>query len=258
MDNQILISPQNERSDYERVVNSIATSMGMSAAQFKAAFKVSPQTLKLGAILSNTNGIYEFSPVSGSGVSRPMPQVQMNKNDFFAVSNLGLGFAKCDFVSATNTYQNFGNYPIFSYPDPGFFAGAPVGAATESACLNTIVNGLISLSVASDPVLLPTLARDFVYNPEGTYIASPITHPRLGGDKVNRGYSELTPSFIIDGNSDVSFSLVLSDGAKTDLDGSISPGTTAATTRNVLWLFVNGWVVKNLSDGGRSCDLKKV
>lgn len=254
----ILISPQNQRADFERFVSAMSEAMNMSETDFKAQYNISAQTLKLGRPLSNTQGIYDFRPVEGAGAPSQLPQQQINKNDFFIVSNLGLAFGKADFASGSNTYSNSGNYPIFSYPDPAYFAGAPAGAATEAACLQTVVNGTIQLLVSSTPILLPTLVRDYVYNPEGNYVASPLSYPALGPDKIGRGYAELTPNVILDGNTDLSFQVILADGAKTDLDGAISPGTTAATNRNILWLFVNGWIVKNLADGGRNCDLKKV
>lgn len=248
--NQIVISPQNSRADFERVLSLVAQNLGISEDQVKDRYKVAPMTMLLAAPLSNTQQNYTFYPVQGAGPTVPVPQLQMNKNDWFGITNIGVLFAKADFASGSGQYSNTGNFPKFSYPDPNYFTGAPASQKTEAECLQTVVNGTLQLTVSADPVILATPVRDFVFNPQSTFLSSPLTHPQLGPDKISRGYSELTPNILLDGNSDNQFTITLAPGATTDLDGSVYPGTTAATTRNILYLAVTGYIVKNSADGG--------
>jgi len=254
----ISIGTNNQRADFDRAVRAVAAASNLSPEQVMENFTISKQTLLMVAPLSTASQQYQFYPVQAAGPGLPngLSQIQMNKNDWFYVSGLGLQFGKGDFSSSSGAFSNTGNFPRFSFPDPNYFTGAPAGQKTEVECLNTVVNGVLNLTVMSNPVIINLVCRNLVFNPQSTYLATPVTYPQIGPSQIERGYSDLTPNVVLDGNADNVFTVTLANGAITDIDGATWPGTTAATTRNLLYLCADGWIVKNQADGGRQCAQK--
>jgi len=254
----ISISQNNQRADFDRMVRAVASASGLSPEQVVENYTISKQTLLMVAPLSTGSQLYQFNPVQATGNPLPngLAQIQMNKNDWFYISGLGLQFGKADFSSSSGSFSNVGNFPRFSFPDPNYFTGAPAGQKTEVECLNTVVNGVLNLTVMSNPVIINLVCRNLVFNPQSTYTSSPLAYPQIGPSQSERGYNDLTPNVVLDGNADNVFTVTLANGAYTDIDGATWPGTNAATTRNLLYLCADGWIVKNQADGGRQCAQK--
>lgn len=243
-------TPDVKRGTYERVVETIAASMGLDAATFKKQYKVMPSVLKLGVALNPGLSNYRLSP--RKGVDTPVPNaILLDQNDFFAVEGMGLRLGRAAFAS--NAYSNHGNYPVMTYPDPNYFTGNGTAVGKEWESLQTLVNGSVSILVNNESMLDPTLAQEFFFNPEATYTASPLANPRFGGSDGERGIYPVTPQLVLDASADNAISIDLANGAKLNIDGSISTATTDSGVRNFLYVVLYGWKVKNLSGSGANC-----
>lgn len=247
-------TPDTERGTYERIVDTLAAQMGLTPDQFKASYKIMPATLKMAQPLNTGLSQYSFSPRKGVDPAVPNT-VLLDQNDFFAVDSVGLRIGRAAFAS--NTYSNHGNYPLLTYADPAYFSGNGTTAGSEASSLQCLVNGTLGINVNNDAMLDPTLAQEFFFNPDGKYVASPLSYPRFGGSDGERGLKTITPQLILDASADNSFAVTLANGAKGNIDGSISTGTTDSGVRNFLYVIAQGWKVKNLS-GTRGVACAKV
>lgn len=63
-------------------------------------------------------------------------------------------------------------------------------------------------------------------------------------------------NFILDLNQDNNFNIVLADGDTAVIDGSVNSSGAATTARNILWLELEGIVIKNMGgnrQGNMAC-----
>ena len=56
-----------------------------------------------------------------------------------------------------------------------------------------------------------------------------------------------TPIIVLDGNADNNINITLGNGSNTNIDGS-----TGAATKNLLYVVLDGWQVKNLAAGNNN------
>ena len=243
--------PSQDRADYERVVKVVAEAMGATPEQVKAQYNIMPHTLRMGFYVNPTTSEYVVSPRKGVDTNAPLDSILLDQNDWFIGNQMGLRFSRADYASGA--YSNHGNYAKLTYPDPVAFPYTGTAVGDEAKSLQTLVNGTVSVKVAGTPIIDGQLAQELCYNPDGTAVASPLAHPRFGGSPGDRGLFPLTPTLILNAMSDNAFTLNLSNGVKTNIDGNISTGTTAATTRNVVYFMLAGWKIKNLAEGGKLC-----
>lgn len=245
----ILIAPDPTRAFFERVVNTIAKSFGISPEQFKNDYVISPQTVLMGVALAPGQSTYVLNPRNNVGTSYPTDN-RLDQNDYFAVQALGLKFGRATYSSSTGQLSQFGNYPKLSYPDPNYFNGNPASGLDEWQCLQAIINGKLSLLVGSQQVIPQDIVQKMVYNPTATYSSSPQALPRYNGDAdpASRGLYNLPMNFVLDMNQDNNIYITLANDADTAvIDGSVNSSGAATAYRNMLWLEMEGIVVKNLA-----------
>lgn len=247
---QNFFTPDVDRGTYERVIGVLAAQMGIPAAQFVSQYKVMPSVLKMAAYLNPGLSSYVISPRKGVDQNAPGNTTLLDYNDFFAVSGLGLRLGRAAY--AAGLYSNQGNYPVLTYADPAFFNGSGTAVGSEAASLQTLVNGNTSIQVNQDTMMDGILNQELMFNPEATYTASPLAYPRFGGSDGERGIFPLTPQLILDASADNSVQVNLATGAKLNIDGAISTGTTDSGIRNILYVIMYGWKIKNLAGSGNA------
>lgn len=245
-----IIAPDVNRFNFERVVNELAIQKGIPTGDVKAGYKHMPHVLRIAQYISPTASSYTFTV--RKGVDTPIPgEIKLDTQDAFAVTGIGLRFSKADFASGA--YSNHGNFPHFTFPDPNYFVGAPASGTTkkEWEALQTLLNGTLQVNVGGDTVVDGLVASLLTFNPPATYTSSPVALPQLGGSIEEHGAYQLTPQYILDAAQDNSFVLNLAAGAtdRTLIDGSVTAAGAAATTRNLVWLYLFGFKIKNHSGG---------
>lgn len=240
-------TPDIQRGTFERIVDNLATQMGIEVDKFKRGFKIMPSVLKLGQYLNTGLSAYTFSPRKGVDPAIPNT-ILLDQNDFFAIDGIGLRIGRAAFAS--NAYSNHGNYPLFTFPDPSYFNGNGSAAGKEWESLQCLVNGTVGINVNNDSMVDGILAQELFYNPDATYTASPLEYPSFGGSDGNRGIFPLTPQVILDASADNGIVVNLANGAKLNIDGSIATATNDSGVRNILYVMLYGWKVKNLAGAG--------
>lgn len=244
----VIMAPSNERSNFLRVLDSVAKQMGLpSAEEVQRKFKVYDDMLLMPQPLSPTTTFYAFNPVTG--VDTPVPtENKIDKNDWFAITGVGLRFTRADYASATGLLSNYGNYDLLTYPYANFFSGAAAGAnKSEADALKAILRGTMSLQVTNDlQWQLP--CSELVFE-QVNYAATPFMPVFGGGAAASRGILPLSSIILLDGGSDNKITLTLSNTANyAAIDGSVS----GATTRNLIVPVLQGIRIKNIAAGGYS------
>jgi len=249
--NNIYISPDQKRQAYERIVSDVAAQMGIGANQFKQQYKVFQSTVLMGAYLESGLSAYSLSPRKGVN---PIisTEVKLDQNDFFAVEGMGLRFGRATYSSGNGQYSQHGNYNKFTYPFPSAFNGVPATGLNEYQCLQTILNGTLQVSVTGDTLLDSIACQELVFSQyPGTDDPSFDTNAQtIGGTDGQRGIFPITPQLILDASADNQFQLNLADGDKTVINGSVDDGGDPSAHRNLIWLVLYGWKIKNLSGAG--------
>lgn len=244
-----LYPPSDARSDYERVVALIAQSMTISPDDVKKTYNIMPSVLKMGLYLQPGVSTYNFYPRKGVDQTAVPDSVLLDQNDWFVANGLGLRFSRCDWASG-NVYSNWGNYVPLTFPDPAFFTYTSTSIGTEAQGLNCVTNGTASVTVAGTPMIDNLLCSELTFRGDKTYTTSPVAYPSFGGDAGKRGFFAQTPTLILDAMADNAVVINLNKGTLTNIDGNISATTTASTTRNTLYVLLNGWKIKNFANGG--------
>lgn len=247
-----VFTPDVERGNFERTVNELATQRGVSPDTIKAGYKLMPHVLRIAAYLQPSQSTYVFN--IKKGVDTPIPgEIKLDQTDAFAATAIGIRFSKADYASGI--YSNHGNFPHLTFPDPAYFVGAPASGTTkkEYEALQSLINGTLAVNVGGDTVIDGMVGSLFVFNPMSTYATSPaIALPQLGGSMEEQGFYPLTPQFVFDGANDNQLTLSVAVADRTLIDGSVTAAGSAATTRNLVWLYIAGYKVKNHTSAPQS------
>ncbi len=244
-----VISTDKTRGDFERSVNEISVQRGLPIETARSGFKHMPHILRLGAYLNPGQNSYTFNVKKGIDV--PIPgEIKMDTSDAFTVTAISLRFSKADF--AAGAYSNHGNYPHLTYPDPAYFDGAPASGTIkrEYEALQCALSGTIEAQVTGDKLWDGIAANLFCYNPDGTFTdgsASTVAHPGFGGSIEKQGFTNITPQFILQGENDNIFVLNVAAGDRTLIDGNLNPSGAESGKRNIVWLYLLGFKVKNFA-----------
>jgi hypothetical protein len=244
-------TPDVERGTYERVIAEIASNMNVAPDAFKRMYKIMPSVIKMGVQLDPAESVYKLSPRKGVDAILPNA-ILLDQNDAFAVKAIGLRFGRCG-APAGVLNNTHGNNPLLTYPDPGYFSGNGTTAGSESAGLQTIVNGTLAFSVNNDAIVDDLPCQEMVYNGDGKYVASPLSYPSYGGSDGQKGYFNMTPQIILDASADNSVQIKLANGLRGNINGAISTGTTESGVRNFLYVFLLGWKIKNAATNSIVC-----
>lgn len=245
----LIISPDQSRGTYERVVSDLAKLMGTSPDVFKQTYKVFESTVLMAAQLQPGLSNYTLSPRKGVDPLVPTA-VLLDQNDFFAISGIGLRYSRATYSSTNNALSQYGNYPKLTYPDAAFFNGNPASGLDEWQCLQTIQNGTLSISVTGDTLLDSVSCQELTAKLQTGYNSSGPVLPQFGGSDGERGIFQITPQLILDASADNQISIQLADGDKTVIDGSVDASGAATSHRNILYCVLYGWKIKNFSGSG--------
>lgn len=244
----IFIAPDPNRAFFDRTVKAIAAAFGISEQQAVNDYVISPQTVVIGQPLKPNQSTYQLNPRNNVGQGFPTDN-RLDQNDYFAIQSIGVKLSRATYDAGTGQLSQFGNFPKLSFPDPNYFNGNPAAGRDEWECLQALVNGKISLLVGSQQIIPQDSLQKLFYNPWATYSASPVALPQYNGgsDPATRGLFNLPMNFILDMNQDNNINIVLSPDADTAvIDGSVTSAGAASTHRNILWLELEGIVVKNM------------
>jgi len=234
---ELLVPATQSRSNYLRVVKTLAGRFNTSEQDIINTYKIYNQALKMPQLLQPALSTYKFNPVKA--VETPVPgELKIDRNDFFAVTGVGLRFTRATYTSSTGAVSNFGNFPEYTYPYSAVFAGS--GEATALQC---IVRGALSLTVTDD-LQWNIPCSELVFKNE--YINAQEQTTVFGSDGKN-GIFELDSIVVLDGNADNALLLNLLAGTITNIDGN-----TNTITRNYIMPVLYGFQIKNLAGGGFS------
>lgn len=249
--NNIVISPDEQRFTFERIVSSLAAQKGLTPDQIKETYKIFPSVVKMPVALDPGLSTYNLSPRKGVNTAVP-GEIKLDQNDFFAVDGIGLRFTRATYTAASGALSQQGNYPELTYPDAVYFDGNPAAGLDEWQCLQTILRGTVSIQVTGDTLLDSLSAQELVYKGETGYNGTGPVLPQFGGTQGQRGIFPLTPQIILDASADNNFVISLADGDKAVIDGSVDNAGAATTHRNILMAVMYGWKIKNMAGGGYS------
>jgi len=219
----------------------------LAAGENPDGFVIQQQQLRIHAELINNTTSYTFDLKTGNITNYPL-DVLLGQNDRFFAYGLGLQVFKQD---TTKSPKEYGNGPRFTFPDPNYFIGTDTTNPEEWAALYTLFNGTLNLK--SDVLTYSTklTTERFLYVPERTTQkqASPMINdefPEYGTSMERRGIYYLGYQIPLSGQKENTGTLNLAAGNTAVIDGSwTSGGTQTATTRNVLCLCIEGFLVVN-------------
>ena len=234
----MIFSPDVIRANYNRVKKFLAETFGSSD------FIISQKTLRLQRELKSNLNSYlfdfrEFSDGNSTGSNR------LNQNDLFFMTDLALCVSKQD-----KTAGDYGNFPLFTHPDPNYFIGDDTAGNLEAHALETIYNGTMTFKTSPVERIKDFLTLNLRYVPERGYMnqAAPqiaAEWPQYGPSKAERGFYSLQPNIILDGQDDNKAELTLGQGNKTLIAGGVDNANAAVPTSNLVVLLVSGFVVEN-------------
>lgn len=220
-----------------------------TAAKFPG-FIINRSVLRMEQPLASNQSTYKFQMKQGNVSTDGPSQVLLNDDDAFVIVGLSLGIVKHDLSVSPAQY---GNFQLFTYPDPEYFVGAPAGAAFEYQSLLTIFNGTLQFNTASLLRIKPHDTSDYLMVPRAQ-VVPPVadvndllnpTLPEFGGrGDTSRSYIEMQPTPLVDGQQQNEFTLNLGAGDYTGIAGQYtSAGAATVESRNYLVLRVLGMLV---------------
>lgn len=201
--------------------------------------------LRMEAALANGRNQYTLDLFQNNGADRP-GDIKLNRNDLFLASGMALNLTKQNSVSDTKT----GNRYLHTFPDPQYFVGTPGSGLEEHECLETIYNGTTTFRTSPVERLRGFHNQMFRFVPERALVkqASPQINdepPQYGPTIEYKGFYQLTPNFVINGQENNYVDVFLAQGDTAVIDGSLNAAGAAATTRNVLVVQLLGFVIVN-------------
>lgn len=240
-----MIAPDLARADYDRMLRVLKINPN--------SFLIHQDTLRVEAILSASNNRYKLNFFENPGSDNPSEK-KLNRNDVFAITHIALGVAK---YNPSSTPVNWSGV-VYYNEDGNYFEGNN----GESAALLTVWNGLLKMKTSTVDRL-----EDFKTNilrmvPERGYqnLAAPQTadeHAQYGGPggMESKGFFKLTPNIILNGQQDNFAELVLGEGSKTGIEGTVDSAGSAVTTRNLLVLQAHGYLIHDAANPALRWDI---
>lgn len=241
------IPPDAQRANFLRVQEAVAAATGLSPADVQKRFKMYDNILKMPKLLSPNQSSYTFDPVKANDPDILPGANLLDKNDFFAVTHVGVRLTRAAYTIATGAMSNFGNHREYTWPYKQIFNGNPATGVDESECLNALVRGQLALSVVNDqqwslPVSeLMYCDQNFSADPDAI---------AWGETAEKRGLFSLSSIIVLDGGADNNLTLNLLAGDIAVIDGSVTSAGAASTWRNLVEPVLMGIHIKNMANGG--------
>lgn len=203
---------------------------------------ISDHTLRLESALAAGQNSYNFDLYQNPGADRPLEN-KLNRNDVLIITDIALGITKQD---TSTTPARYGNYPLYHFPDPGFFLGVPAAGLTEAQCLEVIYNGKFRLKTNNTDRIPNFLTNDLRYSPRRTFASA--VHGQYGPDLSNRGFYSLEPHVILNGQQNNLVTLEVGAGETTVIAGGINAAAEAVNTRNVVVSLIKGFLISEAAE----------
>lgn len=248
MNGNIMINvPDAHRAQYLRVQEALAA-QGADPGRFT----IQEADLRLEALLSPLRTTYQLNLYEVENAGRPL-ELRLNRNDMYFVRGMALCVTRQDAVADPEQY---GNYPLWTYPDPNYFNGSVGGAGTiEASCLENIWNGKTSFITQPTTRIQSFLNFNFRYVPELLYTESAInyaggpptnpTYPSYGPTDEKRGFFMFGSMPVLYGSQNNQVQIELGQGDVSAIDGAVDSAGSAVDTRNVLVCLLKGFKVQN-------------
>lgn len=198
---------------------------------------ISEQTLRLEAELKAGRNAYALQMYENPGSDRPQ-EIKLNRNDAFIVIAAALAITKQD---KTNDPPLYGNYPLFTFPDPGFFLGSPAAGLDEHECLETVYNGQLTIKTNNTDRLTGLSTSHFRYVPERTM--GDGVYPQYGPTLEKRGFFEMEPHIILNGQQNNLVEVEIGAGDTAVIAGGIDGSAQAVDTTNVMVVQLHGFLL---------------
>ncbi len=213
-------------------------------------FIISERTLRLEAELIQGKNTYEIPVVENKGSDRPLER-KLNRNDGFVLSHIGFALTKQD---TTKTPQEYGNFPLFTNPDPNYFVGL-AGGDSEASAIETPYNGDLSLKVNNTEIIQEFAVLHTRYVPERGYtrVAAPqiaAEYPQYGPGMEERGFYPYSISSILNGQDNNIVKINLGAGNTSLIAGGVDESGAALDTRNVIVIFLHGYEIAEAAQAG--------
>lgn len=263
----LIVTASKKRAEYGRVYEMAAEYLTKvngrptSPETIASTFRLSPGPMIMGRYLNVNDNSYDFSPKQQGPFVNISTENKLATSDLFFITGLGLRLSRCDWA-AGDVYTNHGNYPKLTFNDPDYFSYTKTSSKAEFEQLNLIRNALLSVNVMSQDIINQMPCENLLLSPTAPNVtASAATtvirsqSQSFGPSDELRGFYDFGFNFVVDGEADTLFKVLLPTGAKDNIDGNISTGSTASATRNILWVVASGFRLSPGSAGksGGAC-----
>lgn len=240
------------RSDFLRAADTVKRVLGVATVEeLVSSVKSYDFIVKLQALLTTNTTQYSFDPVkenTAAIVGNGPTDFRFNKNDVFAITGVGVRFKKCEYVSASGTTTNYGNYREYTYPFESVFDGQ-----LEAAGLQAVVNGSIGISVQTDQQWIVPIS-ECVYSSQ--FVNDEPQTIQYGPGYEGRGILPLNSIVLMDGGSDNQVVLnLLTPAVISNIDGHLNSSGNAQNFRNIVEPILYGFLFKNVAGKGFIGDL---
>jgi len=209
-------------------------------------FQINPKTLKLHARLQASKNSYTFFTSENPTGDHPL-DIKLPRNNAFVAFWVGIYLKK---EGSTSGSENYGNYPIFTHPDPNYFLGNDGTNPEEWEALLTVYNGTTTFQTKPVNRLDKLANTNFMWVPEKSWtkFASPQINDefaQFGPSEAEKGLFRLANGIVLDGGDDNQVILDLASGNTTVIAGGINQSNAAVTTRNTVAYVLHGFEVIN-------------
>lgn len=201
--------------------------------------------LRLERPLAAGKNSYTFNMYSNPGSDRPLER-KLNRNDVFALTGIGLFITRQDTAN-----DDYGTYPLYSYPEEDIFVGANGGTnRPEFAALRCLYNGKISIKTESMTTAQEIGTELLQYVPTTQTPSATTAQPGWGGADGKGAIYNLEPILLFNGQKNNTINLDLGTGDTTLIAGGIDASGDALdpVVTNVAVLLLEGFLFNSAAE----------
>ncbi|NOX64632.1 MAG: hypothetical protein GXO85_02255 [Chlorobi bacterium] len=237
----VMVSTDPMRAAYTRFVKWL---QGRFPGADPSSFLITMTSLRLEQKLTAANSVLQFEPKQGNSNTDGALEEKLATNEIFFGVAKALGIQKID--PATKDY---GNKPLFHFPDPNYFNNA-----NEAFALETLYQGKFTLDTEGLKRQKNILTNVFRYAPAVQYEAAagaPPPYeimPQYGPSMEERGYVFEHPNVILEGDKGNMISIALGAGDRSAIEG-------VAGKDNIAVLLWYGFKFSGIAEAGTSCGI---